>query len=51
MEDKNCNCECHHKEGMECCVEHMKSKEHLTAKKAMLEKKLAWVNDELAKAK
>lgn len=38
-------------EEMECCEEHSKSKEHLMNKKKMLEKKLEWVNDQLAKAK
>lgn len=50
MEENGCKCECH-KEGMECCMNHVKSKEHLTAKKSLLEQKLKWVNDELTKAK
>ena len=34
---------------LECCEEHKMSKEHLSHKKEMLEKKLAWVNEELKK--
>lgn len=51
MDYKHCeHCEKKHME-MDCCMEHSKSKEHLENKKAMLEKKLAWINEELAKAK
>jgi hypothetical protein len=34
---------------MDCCKEHMMSKDHLEMKKKMLEKKLKWVNEELGK--
>lgn len=34
---------------MDCCQEHMSSKEHLENKKKMLEEKLKWVNEELKK--
>jgi hypothetical protein len=34
---------------MECCEEHAMSKEHLEAKKKMLEEKLEWVNEQLKK--
>jgi hypothetical protein len=36
---------------MDCCKEHMMSKEHLEMKKKMLEEKLKWVNEELKKSK
>ena len=32
---------------MECCEKHRMSKEHLEAKKEMLEEKLKWVNEKL----
>lgn len=35
-------------EMMDCCKEHHMSKEHLSAKKKMLEEKLEWVKGELA---
>ncbi len=34
---------------MECCQTHKMSKEHLGMKKKMLEEKLKWVDEELAK--
>ncbi|MCL5969923.1 MAG: hypothetical protein M1450_00265 [Patescibacteria group bacterium] len=34
---------------MDCCHEHKMSKEHLEAKKKMLEEKLKWVDEELKK--
>ncbi len=34
---------------MDCCMEHKMSKEHLEAKKKMLEEKLKWVEEELGK--
>lgn len=34
---------------MDCCMEHKMSKEHLEAKKEMLEEKLKWVEEELGK--
>lgn len=34
---------------MDCCEKHKMSKEHLEMKKKMLEEKLKWVNEELAK--
>ena len=34
---------------MDCCQEHKMSEEHLKAKKEMLEGKLKWVEEELAK--
>jgi len=47
----NSNCGCSKdKKGMmmmECCEEHKMSKEHLKAKKEMLEKKLKWVTEKL----
>ena len=58
MEHKCCEdgdkCSCSHgghgmKMMMECCKEHKMSKEHLKAKKKMLEEKLNWVNEELGK--
>lgn len=36
---------------MDCCKEHLMSKEHLEMKKKMLEKKLKWVNEKLAESK
>ena len=36
---------------MDCCQEHMMSKEHLTMKKKMLEEKLKWVTEAMKKAK
>ena len=33
----------------DCCQEHKMSKEHLEAKKKMLEEKLKWVNEKLEK--
>lgn len=36
---------------MDCCEEHKMSKEHLEMKKKMLEEKLKWVSEELAKSK
>ena len=45
-QNKSCNCG---KCGMDCCQEHKMSKEHLEMKKKMLEEKLKWVNEELAK--
>ena len=36
---------------MECCDEHMMSKEHLEMKKKMLQEKLDWIDEELKKAK
>lgn len=33
----------------DCCLEHKMSKEHLEAKEKMLEEKLKWVKEELAK--
>ena len=52
MDDKKCCChEGHGKMMMECCQEHMMTKEHLEAKKEKLEKKLEWVNEKLAEAK
>ena len=52
MMDNKHGC-CHHGEHgtMDCCQEHMMSKEHLEMKKKMLEEKLKWVNEELKKAK
>lgn len=49
--DKEGKCDCGSKGGMMmgCCHEHAMSKEHLGMKKEMLEKKLKWVNEELAK--
>jgi len=47
----NCQCGCG-KGGimmMDCCMKHKMSKEHLEAKKKMLEEKLKWVEEELAK--
>lgn len=59
MKDEKCcvNCESCSKCGdaghsmmmLECCEAHKMSKEHLTHKKEMLEKKLVWVTDELKK--
>jgi len=58
MMDKKCcencdKCACSHGEhGMmmlDCCQEHKMSKEHLEAKKKMLEEKLKWVKEELEK--
>ena len=58
MMDKKCcencdKCACGSKGGhgmmLDCCKEHGMSKEHLEAKKEMLEKKLKWVNEELGK--
>ena len=34
---------------LDCCQEHKMSKEHLEMKKKMLEEKLNWVKEELAK--
>ena len=48
-DDKKCDC-AHGGHGMmmmDCCKEHKMSKEHLTAKKKMLEEKLKWVNEKL----
>lgn len=47
MDDKK-DC-CHGKHGMmmDCCKEHMMSKEHLQMKKEMLEEKLKWVKEKL----
>jgi len=36
-----------HHEMMECCKEHMMTKEHLKAKKKKLEEKLKWVDEKL----
>lgn len=51
MDKKDCEkCACFH--GgllMDCCMEHKMSKEHLEHKKKMLEEKLKWVEEELAK--
>jgi len=49
MMDKNCNCggSGHGMMMLECCEEHKMSKEHLKAKKEMLEEKLKWVNEKL----
>ncbi len=49
-----CGCGCCGKGGMhammmDCCMEHKMSKEHLEAKKKMLEEKLKWVEEELGK--
>jgi len=47
--NSKCNCS-EQKHGMmimDCCEEHKMSKEHLKAKKEMLEKKLKWVNEKL----
>ena len=51
MSDHNCQCSPggHGMIAMGCCQEHRESKEHLEAKKEMLEEKLKWVNDELGK--
>ena len=50
MMDKNCNCGCGGGHEMpDCCQEHKMSKEHLKAKKEMLEEKLKWVNEQLGK--
>jgi len=38
-----------HRMMMDCCKEHMMSKNHLEMKKKMLEEKLKWVNEELGK--
>ena len=48
---ENCNCGCGggHKMMPDCCMQHKMSKEHLEAKKKMLEEKLKWVEEELAK--
>ncbi len=49
MMNKNCDCS-HGGHGMmilECCQDHKMSKEHLEAKKKMLEEKLRWVNEKL----
>lgn len=50
--DNNNKSGCGNKGGcgmMDCCMEHGMSKEHLEMKKKMLEEKLKWVNEELAK--
>jgi len=49
MMDKKCGCGCHKHGDMECCEKHAMSKEHLEMKKKMLEAKLEWVNEQLAK--
>lgn len=48
---ENCQCGCMGGHGMmmDCCMEHKMSKEHLENKKKMLEEKLKWVEEELAK--
>ena len=51
MMNKNCNCS-ENKHCMmmpDCCQEHKMSKEHLKAKKEILEKTLKWINEELGK--
>ena len=48
---KNCGCSngCGHGMMMlDCCKEHKMSKEHLKAKKKMLEEKLKWVEEQLS---
>jgi len=40
-----------HGEMMDCCKEHMMSKEHLEMKKKRLEEKLKWVNEQLTNSK
>ena len=52
--DKCANCNCSHGGHgmgmmMDCCKEHMMSKEHLEMKKKKLEDKLKWVEEELKK--
>lgn len=53
MMDKKCCEKCEGSHGgcmmMECCMEHKMSREHLEHKKKMLEEKLKWVEEELAK--
>jgi hypothetical protein len=51
MMDKKCTCsDGGHGDMMpDCCREHKMSKEHLEAKKKMLEEKLEWVNEKLGK--
>lgn len=53
MMDEKCACSHggHGKMMLDCCQEHKMSKEHLEAKKNMLEEKLRWVNEELDKSK
>lgn len=50
MDKKSC---CSHGEHgkmmMNCCREHVMSKEHLEMKKKMLEEKLKWINEQLGK--
>lgn len=51
MKDQKCGCSngVHGMMMMDCCLEHKMSKEHLEAKKKMLEEKLKWVNEKLGK--
>jgi hypothetical protein len=48
---ENCNCGCGSRGAMmmATCMEHKMTKEHLENKKKMLQDKLKWVEEELAK--
>ena len=48
MMDKKCDCGHGGHDMMDCCQGHKMSKEHLAAKKKMLEEKLKWVEEKLA---